>query len=355
MSDIEWEKKWRESEAKRAELVLENHLLHEEVEQLRSRVFHKHQRSGDLTLSPIRGATNDTDRIRDLENELYSAQQTIATLQNARDDVPAQASSIGQAPIGFTTITPVPQASERDFRFEEEDNAKKCAEEIMSRLLRSLHTQREAQERLATVELEVVELRSQLDESRGREVVLSQMVAAYSDAVNSNATRSGAQTAVNGKPRLLPDGPVALSSVETLLQDCMNNLTRLDAVKRRLVDEKLKETLDENEHLKMKLASLSPAPKGGNATSTRNTEVVNGGGVDSTARTGVVSSLIAPPLLSSERDLLVRLMERDNEYQQRMQQLKGLVLEKEKVIRDLKGLLQAHTMMQSKSLAQERR
>lgn len=322
--DEELRRKLQLSDSKRAELVLENHELKEQLERLRIAT-----RGGSS--SPARSAAE----VRPTAVTSPAADLTPhgSPQRNAADDV------------GYVTITALPQPTEHDYGFGEEDHAKQCAEEIMSRLLRSLHTQREAQEKLAAAQLDVVRLQSLLDESRGREVVLSQMVAAYSDAVNTGSPLKG-NNASTGKGQLGTSTP---AQVEEWLQQGMRNLERLDGVKRRLVDEKLKETIEENLLLK---ASLSKHQGQGRSHASALLAAAAG---SSSVLPGSESSPRPPKrsldvsagavedsdLLSEERKLLLAMMNREQDYQQRMQALKQLVLDREKTIHDLRKVLQA--------------
>ncbi|CUG94129.1 Hypothetical protein, putative [Bodo saltans] len=408
--DGDWRRKLQKSETKRAEMVMENHRLKDEVDQLRvSDAMHRQASAsppgpyatvGGGSASPQRGHVQEAwtpggasiagmfaspihkggegsptadRRVEALEKLLHEKSEQLDVAQRLLGQSSPQNRThqqhAGHAPsqrhggVGFVTIAPLPQASEEDYGFAEEDHAKQCAEEIMARLLRALHAQREAQDKLAAAQLANVRLQSLLDESRGREVVLSQMMGAYSEVVNSGgagaAGSSGGPSSRSRAHGVHADGSSGggPQQVEAYLQQCVQNLTRLDGVKRRLVDEKLKEVTEECARLKEKRLNSSGGTLAGISGSGHRLlgDVVQSqfGGdfiaaASSTAparssatKFGDVTSQHSSdiPLLSDERALLLQLLERDKEYQSRMQKMKDMIIDKEKQNQDLKKLL----------------
>jgi hypothetical protein len=363
------------SETKRAELVMQNHRLKDEVDDLRVSASVAASRQS-ASASPHRFATVGSaegwtpggpgvslaghfaspmqtgedhsslaDRraealeaeLREKTAQLDAAQRVIAHHQHPHQ----RREGTGQhEEVGFVTIAPLPQASEDDYGFAEEDHAKQCAEEIMARLLRALHTQREAQEKLAAAQLHNVRLQSLLDESRGREVVLSQMMGAYSEVVNGGGAAPGGQR---------PNGPNGVSAgpqqVEEYLQHCLQNLSRLDGVKRRLIDEKLKEVTEECARLKDKLAAFSASTVAAGARPISNNMIGTKQRLIGIADAITTSSSGACdiPLLSEERVFLLQLMEREKEYKSRMLTMKNMIVDKEKQVQDLKAILTSVT------------
>jgi hypothetical protein len=389
--DADWKRKLQKSETKRAEMVMENHRLKDEVDQLRISLHRQsasppgHYSTVGDSASPQRGHEAWTPggaslaglfaspinkegdgvpladrRVEALQKLLDEKSEQLNVAQRLLGQSPSQGKSYQsqtqrQGGVGFVTVAPLPQASEEDYGFAEEDHAKQCAEEIMARLLRALHAQREAQDKLAAAQLANVRLQSLLDESRGREVVLSQMMGTYSEVVNSSG---GAGTGGLSRGRLHGgnnDGAVGAGpqQVEAYLQQCVQNLTRLDGVKRRLVDEKLKEVTDECARLKVKRGPAGPPGAAGSrllgdtaqqqmltqATASASNGSSSGAAASLKKYFDPSSQRSDIPLLSDERALLLQLLERDNEYQSRMQKMKEMIIEKEKQNQDLKKLL----------------
>lgn len=372
--DLDLRRKIQQSESKRAELVIENHRLKDEIDQMRAAAsIATAQRmsssspsryamvgSGSpqeawtpggaslagLFASPIHESASIPEnrrvealeaQLREKAEQLDAAQRLLGQYHKNRQS--GDASQHHEGGVGFVTIAPLPQPSEDDYGFAEEDHAKQCAEEIMARLLRALHTQREAQEKLASAQLANVRLQSLLDESRGREVVLSQMMGAYSEVVNSSGgSRMHTDIPASGRGRggNNPSGAVGPQQVEEYLQQCVHNLTRLDGVKRRLVDEKLKEVTEECARLKEALAAA--ADRGVHSPS-RHSSPLPANDLKRKAMDGPSMQRPDVPLLSDERALLLQLMDRETEYQNRMMKLKHMIIEKEKQNQDLKKLL----------------
>lgn len=393
--DADWRRKLQQSETRRAEMVMENHRLKDEVDQLRvAGAFQRQSTSPSryatvsgspardawtpgaaslvgLFASPIHkgeeGSPSADRRVEALEKQLHEksvqldAAQRILGQSSVQHNNHHGPTTHRQGGVGFVTIAPLPQASEEDYGFAEEDHAKQCAEEIMARLLRALHAQREAQDKLAAAQLTNVRLQSLLDESRGREVVLSQMMGAYSEVVNSG--ESGIGTSSHRRSSTTHDGTFnggGLASggpqqVEAYLQQCVQNLTRLDGVKRRLIDEKLKEVTEECARLKENKKLGSSGLVGSHDFSKRLLSDTLQGvfqqpneNVAAPQRTQQHQKILEAatsqtrtdiPLLSDEHALLVQLLERDREYQSRMQKMKEMIIEKEKQNQDLKKLL----------------
>jgi hypothetical protein len=255
----------------------------------------------------------------------------------------------GQA--GTMTIGAMPQAGDDDFGFDEEDDARQRAEEVMAKLLRALHTQRQAQEQLAQAQLEIADMRSQLEQSRGRELLLGNMVKQYHEARQSQA--AGASALVSGSAGSTAKG-VTFANADALLQEAIANVTRADGVRRRLTETKLDEAMRENMTLRAQLnedlhsgGSLSKVPLAAGGTGASSSTRMSPGSFFGAAdeALGGNSDLrnIVAPLISDERAALLEYARREQLLMERFGKLRAVVLEKDRAIKDLQILLKAHS------------
>ena len=338
------------SESKRAELIAEVTRLNE---QLLSRAT-----GGPITGSPRRQLQlrpgDDTIRtqtadavtvIAALQDELRESEkkrvQLVKDMEEQRlffEEQRNSALGIASGPIGITTFASMPQPLDDDFGFDEEDDARQKAEEVMSKLLRALHTQRESQEQLAQAQLEISDLKNQLEQSQGRELLLGNMVRVYHESRQSPSSLTTTTATAKG-------GSVAsasFSNADALLQEAINNVTRADGVRRRLTETKLDETLRENVALRSQLQQQGGAapPTTVNSSSSRELSPTNG------RRSQLSIAGFDPaevPLLSEERAALLEYAKREQMYTERFEKLRQIVLEKDRAVKDLQILLKVHT------------
>lgn len=237
----ELHRKLQQSEAKRAKLVVELHqaqLAAEAAERTRDATMLEDFAPDALRTAYSAAPNNAEARIAALESRLAESEKVRAQLLRDAENRGFGPRPDAQEPT--TTIYSMTE-SEADFGFDEEDDARERARQVMSELMRALHGAREAQSEAAKLRLQLSEETEKLRAAQVREANLLRMVDQYQRAFKAGRADGGGSG--DGDASRTPSGAAG----------------SLQAARVTLLEDRIKELTEENTHLRAARAfSASP-------------------------------------------------------------------------------------------------